>query len=214
MIRSKTVASCYNLLTFGYAEPLSSFINVIFPSRSLNSAKVLRNIIGVKFSWQNRENNTKILAIKCPSCLQMNWVKMNFIKQHLATLQKNRVTRNKFQRTNSLSLSDQVDSDFSFSETDEIIEQDDEDEGKKKRKKTFYKKPVRPKVDEKEIKARQKSINRKKYLINAMENFGMERKDAMENFVASNCCYGSSPAKEMEIRDITPSSSYHLRNNE
>ncbi len=50
MIRSKTVASCYNLLTFGYAEPLSSFFNVIFPSRSLNSAKVLRNIIGVKFS--------------------------------------------------------------------------------------------------------------------------------------------------------------------
>ncbi len=50
MIRSKTVASCYNLLTFGHAEPLSSFFNVIFPSRSLNSAKVLRNIIGVKFS--------------------------------------------------------------------------------------------------------------------------------------------------------------------
>ncbi len=46
MIRSKTVASFYNLLTFGYAEPLSSFFNVIFPSRSLNSAKVLRNIIG------------------------------------------------------------------------------------------------------------------------------------------------------------------------
>ncbi len=50
MIRSKTVASYYNLLTFGYAEPLSSFFNVIFPSRSLNSAKVLRDIIGVKFS--------------------------------------------------------------------------------------------------------------------------------------------------------------------
>ncbi len=50
MIRSKTVASCYNLLTFGYAERLSSFFNVIFPSRSLNSAKVLRDIIGVKFS--------------------------------------------------------------------------------------------------------------------------------------------------------------------
>ena len=49
MIRSKTVASCYNLLTFGYAESLS-FFNVIFPSRSLNSAKVLRNIVGVKFS--------------------------------------------------------------------------------------------------------------------------------------------------------------------
>ena len=37
MIRSKTVASCYNLLTFGCAE-LLSFFNVIFPSRSLNSA--------------------------------------------------------------------------------------------------------------------------------------------------------------------------------
>ena len=58
--------------------------------------------------------------------------------------------------------SDQVDSDFSFSETDDIIEQDDEDEGKKKRKKTFYKKPVRPKVDEKEIKARQKAPTEKK----------------------------------------------------
>ena len=91
----------------------------------------------------------------------MNWVKMNFIKQHLAALQKNRVTRNMFQRTNSLSLFDQVDSDFSFSETDEIIEQDDEDEGKKKRKKTFYKKPVRPKADEKEIKARQKAPTEK-----------------------------------------------------
>ena len=93
----------------------------------------------------------------------MNWVNMDFIKQHLAVLQKNRVTRNMFQRTNSLSLFDQVDSDFSFSETDEIIEQDaDEDEGKKKRKKTFYKKPVRPKVDEKEIKARQKAPTEKK----------------------------------------------------
>ena len=49
MIYSKTVASCYNLLTFGYTEPLS-FFNVIFPSRSLNLANVLRNIIGVKFS--------------------------------------------------------------------------------------------------------------------------------------------------------------------
>ncbi len=41
-----------------------------------------------------------------------------------------------------------------------------------------------------------------------------EAQDAMENFVASNCCYGSSPAKEMEIRDITPSSAYHVRNKE
>ena len=50
MIRSKTVASCCNLLTFGYAEPLSSFFDVIFPSCSLSSAKVLRTIIRVKFS--------------------------------------------------------------------------------------------------------------------------------------------------------------------
>ena len=70
MIRSKTVASCYNLLTFGYAEPNIIIFNVISPSRSLNSAKVLRDIIGMKFSWQNRENNAKMLAIKCPSCLQ------------------------------------------------------------------------------------------------------------------------------------------------
>lgn len=41
--------------------------------------------------------------------------------------------------------SDQVDSDFSLSETDEIVEQDVEDEGKKKRPKTFYKNPVREK---------------------------------------------------------------------
>jgi hypothetical protein len=36
----------------------------------------------------------------------------------------------------------------------------------------------------------------------------------MENFVASQCCYGSSPAKEMDIRDIVPSSAYHVRHNE
>ena len=33
----------------------------------------------------------------------------------------------------------------------------------------------------------------------------------MEDFVASQCCYGSAPAKEMQIRDITPSSAYHVR---
>ena len=46
--------------------------------------------------------------------------------------------------------SDVVDSDFSMSETDEVIEQEEGDEDKKKRKKTFYKKPaVRTKTDEK-----------------------------------------------------------------
>ena len=42
MIRSKTVAG-YNLLTFGYAEPLTTF--PIF-----ESAKVLPTMIRVKFS--------------------------------------------------------------------------------------------------------------------------------------------------------------------
>lgn len=42
--------------------------------------------------------------------------------------------------------SDQVDSDFSISETDEIVEQDDEMEGKRKHKKTLYKEPKRAMV--------------------------------------------------------------------
>ena len=50
MFRSSTVGSCYNLLTFGYAEPLSSFFDVIFPSRSLSSAKISWTIIRLKFS--------------------------------------------------------------------------------------------------------------------------------------------------------------------
>ena len=45
-------------------------------------------------------------------------------------------------------VSDQVDSDFSMSETDEVIEQDEDDEGKKKRKKSFIKKPSRAKVED------------------------------------------------------------------
>ena len=57
MIRSKTVASCYNLLTFGYAEPLSSFFNVIFPSRSLNSAKEVYII------WRYNTKEYFIIAI-------------------------------------------------------------------------------------------------------------------------------------------------------
>lgn len=50
--------------------------------------------------------------------------------------------------------SDQVDSDFSLSETDEVLEQDVEDEGKRKRKKTFYKNPVRPRSEPKEKEAK------------------------------------------------------------
>lgn len=42
--------------------------------------------------------------------------------------------------------SDQVDSDFSISETDEIVEQGEEVEGKRKRKKTLYKEPKRARV--------------------------------------------------------------------
>ncbi|XP_028399524.1 protein SSUH2 homolog isoform X2 [Dendronephthya gigantea] len=38
-----------------------------------------------------------------------------------------------------------------------------------------------------------------------------EAQEAMENFVASQCCYGSSPAKEMVIQDITPTSAYHYK---
>ena len=45
--------------------------------------------------------------------------------------------------------SDQVDSDFSISETDEVVDQDEDVEGKKKRKKTLYREPKRSKVTDK-----------------------------------------------------------------
>ena len=49
-------------------------------------------------------------------------------------------------------VSDQVDSDFSVSETDEVIDQDDDEEsGKRKRKKTLYKEPKKCKVASKGI---------------------------------------------------------------
>lgn len=38
-----------------------------------------------------------------------------------------------------------------------------------------------------------------------------EASDAMLDFVSQKCCYGSDPAKEMVIRDIKPSSAYHVR---
>lgn len=38
-----------------------------------------------------------------------------------------------------------------------------------------------------------------------------EAKDSLQDFVAANCCYGSSPAKEMTIHDIKPSSAYHYK---
>ena len=34
--------------------------------------------------------------------------------------------------------------------------------------------------------------------------------DAMLQFVSEHCCYGKTPAREMAIRDIFPSSSYHV----
>ena len=69
--------------------------------------------------------------------------------------------------------SDQVDSDFSLSETDEVIEQDEDHDGKKKRKKAFYKKPVHAKPAEKgqEVKpgdiktTKEKSIKKNKIAV-------------------------------------------------
>ena len=37
-----------------------------------------------------------------------------------------------------------------------------------------------------------------------------EARDALLAFVAENCCYGKKAAEDMEIKDITPSSAYHV----
>ena len=37
-----------------------------------------------------------------------------------------------------------------------------------------------------------------------------QARDALLAFVAENCCYGKGAAKDMDIKDITPSSAYHV----
>jgi len=37
-----------------------------------------------------------------------------------------------------------------------------------------------------------------------------QARDALLAFVAENCCYGKKAAEDMEIKDITPSSAYHV----
>ena len=32
----------------------------------------------------------------------------------------------------------------------------------------------------------------------------------MIQFVSENCCYGTAPAREMVIKDVIPSSAYHV----
>ena len=39
-------------------------------------------------------------------------------------------------------------------------------------------------------------------------------REAMIEYAASNCCYGSKPAKEHEIKGITASTALHVRNYE
>ena len=37
-----------------------------------------------------------------------------------------------------------------------------------------------------------------------------QAQDAMIQFVSENCCYGTAPAREMVIKDVIPSSAYHV----
>jgi len=37
-----------------------------------------------------------------------------------------------------------------------------------------------------------------------------QARDALLAFVAENCCFGKKAAKDMEIKDINPSSAYHV----
>ena len=37
-----------------------------------------------------------------------------------------------------------------------------------------------------------------------------QARNAMQAFVAEHCCYGKAPANDMEIRNIQPSSAYHV----
>ena len=37
-----------------------------------------------------------------------------------------------------------------------------------------------------------------------------QARDAMFQFVSEHCCYGKAPAQEMVIKDIVPSSAYHV----
>ena len=37
-----------------------------------------------------------------------------------------------------------------------------------------------------------------------------QARDAMIQFVSENCCYGTAPAREMVIKDVIPSSAYHV----
>ena len=37
-----------------------------------------------------------------------------------------------------------------------------------------------------------------------------QARDALLAFVAEHCCYGKKAAKDMEIKDVTPSSAYHV----
>lgn len=37
-----------------------------------------------------------------------------------------------------------------------------------------------------------------------------QARDAMLQFVSEHCCYGKAPAEEMVIKDLIPSSAYHV----
>lgn len=37
-----------------------------------------------------------------------------------------------------------------------------------------------------------------------------QARDAMLQFVSEHCCYGKAPAEEMVIKDVIPSSAYHV----
>lgn len=37
-----------------------------------------------------------------------------------------------------------------------------------------------------------------------------QARDAMLQFVSEHCCYGKAPAQEMVIKDVIPSSAYHV----
>ena len=37
-----------------------------------------------------------------------------------------------------------------------------------------------------------------------------QAQDAMIQFVSEHCCYGTAPAREMVIKDVVPSSAYHV----
>ena len=47
-------------------------------------------------------------------------------------------------------------------------------------------------------------------LFRAAQITDAQAKDALVEFVSQNCCYGSSPADDMEIKDMKSSSAYHV----